>query len=89
MMSLVLTEARDMRFSVSGIPDTAEHRRKAERKKKKTGALCDASASLGVGGGGRAERRGCWVVSKQARVLGPVHGWNARRPSGGRLDTAL
>ena len=25
-----------MRFSVSGIPDTAEHRRKAERKKKKT-----------------------------------------------------
>ena len=49
LRSLGLTEARDNRFSVSGIPDTAGHHRRAEKKVEAPGA---AQSSL------REERAG-------------------------------
>jgi hypothetical protein len=39
--------------------------------------------------GGEGRGRGHWVVPMRARVLGPVCGWTAGRPSGRRLDSAL
>ena len=78
--SLGLTEARDNRFSVSGIPDTDGHCRTAEDK---MGALGLAESAPGTKGGEGKERGGSgWFP------LGPVHGWSAERPSGGRLDAA-
>jgi hypothetical protein len=64
LRSLGLTEARDNRFSVSGIPDATGHYRRAEN-------IMGASRAQGRRGQGE---RGCWVVSTQVRVLGPVHG---------------
>ena len=64
LRSLGLTEARDNRFSVSGIPDATGHYRRAEN-------IMGASRAQGRRGQGE---RGCWVVPMQVRVLGPVHG---------------
>jgi hypothetical protein len=61
--SLGLTEARDNRFLVSGIPDTAGHLGRAENKVEAAGA----------GGKKGQGERGRWVVPRRARVL-PVHG---------------
>ena len=83
LRTMGLGEARDNRFSISGIPDAAGHRRRAENK---VGALwVDQPAS----GPKRGEGRGCLVVPTWARVLGPVHGWSAERPSDRRLDSVL
>jgi hypothetical protein len=73
------------RFPASGIPYTDGHHRRAENGMGAPGA---ARSSLGPKGGEGRERGRYWVVPTQARVLGPVCGWNARRPSGGRLDMA-
>ena len=71
------------RFSVSGIPDTAGHLGRAVNR---MGALVVAQSALELKGG---KSRGRWVVSKWARVLGPVSGWTTGRTSGGRLDGSL
>ena len=39
--------------------------------------------------GGEDRGRGCLMVPTRVRVLGPVHGWSAGRPSSGRLDAAF
>jgi hypothetical protein len=85
--SLGLMEARDNRFSVSGIPDTTGHRRRAENKMGPLGAA--RSVNPGAKGRRGQGERGHWVVPTWARVLGPVCGWNAGRPSSRRLDEAL
>jgi hypothetical protein len=47
-----------------------------------------SSVSLGdKGRKGQGERGRC-VVPRRVRVLGSVHGWSTRRPSGRRLDVA-
>jgi hypothetical protein len=60
LRSLGLTEARGNRFSVSGIPDTAGHRGRAENKVEAPGHLCQPW-------GWREERAG------RAGVLGGSH----------------
>ena len=65
-----------------GIPDTAGHCRKAE---KKNGAPQLVQSFPGLKrreGRGRVRR---YVVPMQARVLGLVHGWS----KGGKLDENL
>jgi hypothetical protein len=69
--SLGLTEARDNRFLVSGIPDTAGHLGRAENK---MGAPRGRSAIPRAEGRRGQGERGLWVVPMWARVLGPVHG---------------
>jgi hypothetical protein len=50
--------------------------------------------ALGVGSsapgpkGGEGKGRGHLMVLILVRMLGPVHGWSAGRPSGVRLDAA-
>ena len=83
--SLDLGEARDNRFSVSDIPDATGHRRRAKNKVR---GPRGGSVSPGTERRGQGER-GCWVVPLRARVLGPVHGWSAGRPSSRRLDVAF
>jgi hypothetical protein len=79
-------EARDNRFSVSGIPDTIGPLRRAENKMGATGC---ASASLGAEERKGQGKRRCWVVPMWVRVLGLVQGQSTGRPSSGRLDAAL
>ena len=76
-----LTEARDNRFSVSGVPDTAGHGGRAENK---VGPVIPRAE----GRRGQGER-GLWGVLTWVRVFGLVCGWSAGRPSSGRLDVAL
>jgi hypothetical protein len=71
-------EARDNRSSVLGISDTAGHLGRSENKVKSWGAVWSSSGP----------KRGEGRVTG-AKVLGPVRGWSAGRPSGGRLDVAL
>ena len=71
--SLGLTEARDNRFSVPGIPDSDGHSRRAENK---MGTLGEAWPALGLKGG-EGKGRECLMVPTWARVLGPVHGCSA------------
>ena len=81
--SLGLTEARDNRFSVLGIPDTTGHYGRAENK---MGAPRVTWSSPGLKGGEARERGGTgWFPLRQESLV-----WSmARRPSSGRLDTAL
>ena len=85
--SLGLTEARDNRFSVSDIPDTAECHGRAENKVRALGMA--QSVPEPKGRREQGEKGGRWVVSTRVRVLGLVHGWSTGRPSGGRLEVAL
>ena len=71
------------RFSVSGIPDTAEHLRRAENSWGPWGLLGQRSARGQWEEGGREES-----VLTMGRVLGSVCVWSTNRPSGGRLDVA-
>jgi hypothetical protein len=74
------------RFSASGIPDTSGHQGRAEHRMG--GSWGGAQSAPGPKGGeGRERGRHCMVPTR-ARILGPVCGWSAGRPSGGRLDTA-
>ena len=78
LRSLGLTEARDNRFSVSGIPDTAGHLRRAENK---MGALGEARSAPGPRGGKSRDRVGAGWFPHGRESL--VCGWNAGRPSEG------
>jgi hypothetical protein len=80
--SLGLTEARDNRLLVLGIPD-AGHHRKADNR-----GPVGSSANLRAKMRREQGERGLWVVPMWARVFGPVHGSRAGRPSG-RLDVSL
>ena len=60
LRSLGFTEARDNRFSILGIPDTAGHRGRAENKVGASWAAQSASGRRDV----RAVREGHWVVGK-------------------------
>ena len=66
--SLGLNEARDNRFSVSGVPDTTGHLGRPENKMEALGA---AQSSLWLKGREGRVERGLWVVPRQVRVLGP------------------
>jgi hypothetical protein len=79
--SLGLTEARDNRFSVPGIPDSDGHSRRAENK---MGTLGEAWPALGLKGGEGRERGdvGCSSRWRESLVQ------SAGRPSSGRLDAA-
>jgi hypothetical protein len=52
------------------------------------GAPGVARAAPGPKEGERTNKGERWVVPMGARVLGPVCGWSAGRPSSGRLDMA-
>lgn len=81
--SLDLMEARNNRFSVSDIPDTAGYLGRAENKMPPAprGSLVSTRSKRR----GQGNRR-CWVVPKWARALGPVHGAGSTvRLSGGKF----
>ena len=78
-------EARDNRFSVSGIPDTSGHCRRAENKVGCHGGGLDRPGAIGRKG---QKERGHSMAPTWVTILGPVRGWNAGRPSGGRIDAA-
>jgi hypothetical protein len=80
-----LTEARDIRFSFSNIPDTAVCHGRAENK------VGDHRVDSGSGGGGEGKRVGgeLWQVTKGRAVLGRFRGqvglaggcgWSTGRP---------
>jgi len=73
--SLGLTEARDNRFSVSGIPDTAGHCGRAENK------MPPPTAWSAPGLKGR--ERGVLGGSHSGESPWSVPGWSAGRPSVG------
>ena len=83
MRSLGLTEARDNRFSVSGIPDAPGHRRRAENK---MGALEEAWSPPGLKGGEGMERGVAgWFPHGRESVVQSC--WDVRRCSlGERLS---
>ena len=70
------------RLSVLGIPDTMEELRT-------NGGPRGTLVSPGAEGRRGHGERGHWVVPTRVKVVGPVCGWSAGRPSGGRLDVAL
>ena len=61
-----------------------------QKSREQMGAPGAAWSSLGLKRGEGRGRGGSWVVLTPtwARVLGPVRGWSAGRPPGGRLDMA-
>ena len=74
--SLGLTEARDNRFSVLGIPDTTGHFRRAENK---IGAPGAAQSSCGLKGGEDMERGGTgWFPRGRESLVQSVVG--TRKP---------
>ena len=80
--SLGLMEARDSRFLVLGIPDTAGHCGRAENKMGVPGV---AQPDPGPKGGKGRERWGAgWFAHRQESLVQSVAG--AQK---GRLDTAL
>jgi hypothetical protein len=77
-------EARDNRFSVSGISDTTGHLRRAENKMGAPGAAQSRDRREEMAG-----REGVLGVFTSVRVLGLVPGWSSGRPSSRRLDVIL
>ena len=75
-------EARDNRFSVSGVPDAAGYCGRDENKVKAPGA---AQSKRGEG----RERGAAGWFSCRRESLIQSGGWNTGRPSSGRLNVAL
>lgn len=70
---LVLAEARDNQFSVSGIPDAAGHLGRAENKVEAPGGGLASLRGEEMRGHGE---RGHWVFPMKVRVFSSVSGWS-------------
>jgi hypothetical protein len=79
--SLDLKESKDNRFSVSGIPDTAEHCGRAENKMGAPGAA--RSAQEPKGGEGRERGGAGWFPLVRESLVWSMAGTQECLPAGG------